>query len=472
MGTASRGNTPPVRYNSGHSNILGRDGASRQAFHPPLLKSFMSSFYIAAAVMLIIALGFVILPLLRSGRAARAGRIADTESNVAIYRQQRHEILDEFDSGVLTAQERDDTLAELTLRAGQEVVKGVDAQTPAAILDTAQVRPWAWAAGVAVLVPLLTFGLYTTLGSPDATKLAALGTPDAPAFSDKQIVGMVDSLAEKMKNNPNDAQGWALLGRSQRVLERWPQAVQAFERANQLSPNDAQLLADYADVLAMLQQGNLNGKPFDLIVQSLKVDPENKKALALAGTAELNRGNFGPALSYWERLQKLLPAGSEDQRQVDATIEEIRQARDSGTSPGSSGRTAAVAPAVKNPAPAADSAATSLSGKVTIAPELAKQVALTDTLFIFARSAQQGGPKMPLAVLRVQAKELPREFELTDSMAMTPNFKISSFAELMVEARISKTGNAFPQSGDFQGASGIIKPGARGVAIMIDRVIK
>jgi cytochrome c-type biogenesis protein CcmH len=432
----------------------------------------MPSFYIAAALMLAVALGFIILPLLRSGRATRTGRIAGSESNVAIYRQQRHEILDEFESGVLTPQERDDALAELTLRAGQEVVKGVDTQTQAASPDRAQVRPWAWVAGLAVLVPLFTFGLYSTLGSLDAAKLAEAGTPEAPAFSDKQIIAMVDTLAEKMKNNPGDAQGWALLGRSQRVLQRWPQAVEAFERANQLSPNDAQLLADYADMLAMTQQGNLDGKPHDLILQALKADPDNLKALALAGTAEMNRRNFGPALGYWERLQKLLPAGSEDQRQVDATIEEIRQAQGGGASPVPSGRTVAAAPAAQNPAPAAGNATTSLSGKVTITPELAKQVALTDTLFIFARSAQQGGPKMPLAVLRVQAKELPREFELTDSMAMTPDFKISSFAELVVEARISKTGNAFPQSGDFQGVSGIIKPGAKGVAIVIDRVIK
>jgi cytochrome c-type biogenesis protein CcmH len=438
----------------------------------PLLKSFMPSFYIAAALMLVIALGFVILPLLRSGRAAGAGRIADTESNVAIYRQQRQEILAEFDSGVLTAQERDDALAELTLRAGQEVVKGVEVQMPAAVPAAAPARLWAWAAVMAVLVPLLTFGLYAKLGSPDAAKLAAAGTHDASSFSDKQILGMVDSLAEKMKNNPDDAQGWALLGRSQRMLERWPQAAQAFERANQLSPNDAPLLADYADMLAVTQQGNLNGKPFDLILQALKADPENRKALALAGTAELNRRNFGPALGYWERLQKLLPAGSEEQQQVAATIEEIRQAQDGGTSPGPAGRTAPAVPTVQKPAPVADTAATSLTGKVTITPELAKQVALTDTLFIFARSAQQGGPKMPLAILRVQAKELPREFELTDSMAMAPNFKLSGFAEVVVEARVSKSGNASPQSGDFQGASSIIKPGARGVSIVIDRVIK
>lgn len=437
----------------------------------PLLKSFMPSFYIAAALMLVIALAFVILPLLRSGRATRAGRIADTESNVAIYRQQRQEIVAEFDSGVLTEQERDEALAELTLRAGQEVVKGIEVQMPAAAPATAHVRLWAWAASVAVLVPLLTFGLYAKLGSPDAAKLAAAGTHDASASSDKQMLGMVDSLAEKMKNNPDDVQGWALLGRSQQVLQRWPQAAEAYERANQLSPNNAQLLADYADVLAVTQQGNLNGKPFDLILQALKADPDNQKALALAGTAELNRRNFGPALGYWERLQKTLPAGSEDQRQVAATIAEIRQAQQGGGA-GPASRTTPAAPAAQSVLRAADSAAKSLSGRVTIAPELAKQVALTDAVFIFARAAQQGGPKFPLAVLRVQAKELPREFELTDSMAMTPNFKLSGFAELVVEARVSKSGNASAQSGDFQGASGIIKPGAKGVSIVIDRVIK
>ena len=224
-------------------------------------------------------------------------------------------------------------------------------------------------------------------------------------------------------------------------------------------------------MLAVTQQGNLNGKPFDLILQALKADPDNQKALALAGTAELNRRNFGPALGYWERLQKTLPAGSEDQRQVAATIAEIRQVQQGGGA-GPASRTTPAAPAAQSVLRAADSAAKSLSGRVTIAPELAKQVALTDAVFIFARAAQQGGPKFPLAVLRVQAKELPREFELTDSMAMTPNFKLSGFAELVVEARVSKSGNASAQSGDFQGASGIIKPGAKGVSIVIDRVIK
>jgi cytochrome c-type biogenesis protein CcmH len=423
--------------------------------------------------MLIVALGFVILPLLRSGRAAAAGRIADTESNVAIYRQQRQEILDEFASGVLTVQERDDAIAELTLRAGQEVVKGVEAQVPPPAAAMSKGRLWAWAASVLVLVPLLAIGLYTMLGAPDAAKLAAAGTHDAQAFSDKQIVSMVDGLAEKMKNNPNDAQGWALLGRSQRVLERWPQAAEAFERANQLSPNDAQLLADYADVLAMTQQGNLNGRPSDLILQALKADPNNLKALALAGTAEMNRRNFAASMGYWEQLQILLPAGSEEQRQVDATIEEIRQLQGGGASPGPAGTTVAAAPAAQKPAPPPPgAAATSLSGKVTITPELAKQVALTDTLFIFARSAQQGGPRMPLAILKVQAKELPRDFELTDSMAMTPDFRISAFAALVVEARVSKSGTATAQSGDFQGISATVKPGAKGVSIVIDRVIK
>ena len=343
-------------------------------------------------------------------------------------------------------------------------------------------RPWAWVAGVAVLVPLLAIGLYSKLGSPDAAKLAAAGTAENPAFSDKQILAMVDSLAEKMKNNPNDAQGWALLARSQNALGRWADAAAAFERANQLSSNNAQLLADYADVAAMAQGGSLEGKPFDLVQQALKADAENKKALALAGTAELNRRNFPAALAYWTRLQKLLPPGSEDNKEVGAAMEEIRLAmgnddgRASGSTRGASTNIDSGAPAALVPAGNRKSAtnAVGVAGKVTISPDLAKQVSLTDTLFIFARAAnwQEGGPRMPLAVLRVQAKELPREFELTDGMAMAPNVKISDFPEVVIEARVSKSGGAVAQPGDLQGQSATVKPGAKGVTLVIDRVVK
>ena len=434
--------------------------------------------------MLAIALAFVIVPLLRQRRATQTARVANLESNVAIFKQQRQEILHEFDGGVLSGAEKDEALAELTLRAGQEVAKGPDSTDTLGAPTSGPTtnRPWAWIAAVVVLLPLLSLGLYDKLGSPEATKLAATVTPETPTSSDKQILAMVDSLAEKMQQNPNNAEGWMLLGRSQSALGRFAQAAQAFERANQLAPNNAQLLADYADSLAMAQDGNLDGKPFELVQQALKADAKNNKALALAGTAELNRRNFKVALGYWERLHKLLPEGSDDQKGVAGAIQEIRLAMSKDAAPDGLGKQSAAlaptAPAVAAPKiapqPAAKPAANTVAGKVTIAPDLAGQVTLSDTLFIFARAAnwQQGGPRAPLAILRVPAKELPRDFELTDAMAMAPNIKISDFPEVVIEARVSKSGNATLQSGDLQGISAAIKPGVKDVAIVIDRVVK
>ncbi len=452
----------------------------------------MPAFQFSAALMLLVALAFVIVPLLWRRRAAQEGRVANLESNVAIFKQQRQEILREFESGVLSGADKDEALTELALRVGHEVAAGTDhtrTGTAASVTVLQSGTPWAWIAATVVLLPLLAIGLYYKLGSQEATKLAASATPEAPTLSDKQILSMVDSLAEKMQQNPNDAEGWMLLGRSQNALGRFAQAAQAFERANQLAPNNAQLLADYADSLAMAQGGNLDGKPFELVQQALKADAKNQKALAIAGTAELNRRNFKTALGYWERLHKLLPEGSEDQKEVAGAMEEIRLAMGQNSAPDNRPGKQAAAPAAPAPVlvptpaaaapktapqPAAKPAANTVAGKVTIAADLAKQVAPGDTLFIFARAAnwQQGGPRMPLAILRVPAKELPRDFELSDAMAMSPNVKISDFPEVVIEARVSKSGAATPQSGDLQGISAAIKPGVKGVAIVIDRVVK
>jgi cytochrome c-type biogenesis protein CcmH len=121
------------------------------------------------------------------------------------------------------------------------------------------------------------------------------------------------------------------------------------------------------------------------------------------------------------------------------------------------------------PTGSAANAGATVSGTVAIAPELASRVAITDTLFIFARS--EGGPRVPLAVLRGGAKELPRSFVLDDSMAMAPGMKLSTAGAVRIEARVSKSGNAMPQPGDLVGSSGVVKPGARDLKIVIDRTL-
>lgn len=448
----------------------------------------MLQFVLLAAAMTVAALAFVVVPLWRRRRdAPSAARFAASSSNVVILRAQRDEILRDHAAGVIGDAERDEALRELVGRLSEDIEGDV---APGAVRGRA---PWAVMAAAVVFVPLLAAGIYWKIGRPDAFELAKQVQPDQPQFSDQQILNMVDTLAEKMKANPNDVQGWLLLARSQGALGRFPEAVKAFEQANRLQPGNAQILADYADAFAMTQQQSLEGKPAKLLEEALAADPDHRKSLALAGTMELNRRNFPGALKHWEHLKRLLPPESDDAKQVDGAIMEVRlamsgapsrvtqappppgqgQAQGQGQGQGKAETRAANAKTdAEKPARPASGTQGFVAGTVNIAPDLAKKVALTDTLFIFARSAQQGGPRMPLAVMRVEAKELPKQFELTDAMAMAPNFKLSDFPEVIVEARVSKSGNAQAQPGDLMGTSKPVRPGQRGVTFSIDRVVQ
>ena len=417
----------------------------------------MPLFFVIAAVMLIAALAFIVTPLLRSLNPVADIEIQD--SNVALFRQQRDEIEHEFAAGAINASERQDALRELTRRVGAEVVQ--DAASPTEFRNVS--HPKSLAFMLSGFVVMLSVGLYLWLGAPLAigntvpqSQIAA--AVDADGITDKQIVALVDKLSKKMKTNPDDVQGWILLAHSQNALRHFPQAVAAYEKAVSLVPGDAQLLADYADALAMTQERKLEGKPFTLIQKALKLDGNNKKALVLAGTRELAQRHLPEAMAYWQRLQKLLPADSDDFRQVQSAIDQIHQqlASSKVAANGTQARAAAVG----------------VKGSVAIDPALAVKVTLSDTVFVLARAAnwQNGGPRMPLAVMRFAARELPREFELNDAMAMAPDMKLSAFDAIVIEARVAKNGDARPQPGDLLGSSEVVKPGSARVNIVINHV--
>ncbi len=443
--------------------------------------------------MLIGALAFVLVPLLRSHGArvnGAAKSLSDNASNVAIFRAQKAEIEQDFAGALITADERDQALQELSVRVASEV-KG-DAASIDVVPITSNIISrgvWTFATVAVIGIPLSAVLLYATLGSPQlATGVAAIArapvatnanagapSPEAanvsPEVSDKQILAMVDSLAEKMQQNPGDPKGWVLLARSQNALGRFAEAAKSYERAVALLPNDAQILADYADAAAMTQDGRFEGKPLTLIKQALQADPNNMKALALAGTAEMRLGNKAQSLKHWEKLKTLVAKDSDDAREVDSIIAEVKGASEgkpvlSSAPPASSPPPAASAPA----AVAGAGAGKSISGSVTISPELAAKIAPGDTLFVFARGVN--GPKMPLAIVRVPApKTWPFPFSLDDSMAMAPGMNLSAFPEVTIETRISKSGGAQPQPGDLVGQSAPLKPGASNIGVTISRAL-
>ena len=447
--------------------------------------------------MLILALAFVLVPLLRTRHMNRAGAnpITDSASNVAIFRAQKNEIEQDFAGALISSDEHDEALKELSIRVAAEVkgdATSIDAlPTPSHVVSRGV---WVVATLALIGIPLSAVLMYASLGSPqvitgNATNLSAARAPEGaanapqngstpstastasgasetnPAVTDKQILAMVDSLAAKMQQNPSDPKGWVLLARSQNALGRFADATKSYERAAALLPNDAQVLADYADASAMTQDGRFDGKPLALIKQALQLDATNMKALALAGTAEMRLGNKAESLKHWEKLKTLVAKDSDDAREVDSIIAEVK-----GSSIGKPAL-ATVPPATA--APAAASAATpskTTAGSVTIAPELLAKIAAGDTLFVFARAVN--GPKMPLAIVRVAApKSWPFQFSLDDSMAMAPGMNLSAFPEVTIEARISKSGGAQPQTGDLAGQSAPLKPGTNNIGVVISRVL-
>ena len=423
----------------------------------------MLVFWSLAALLLAVTLALLLRPLLRA-REVAAGPDADAAA-ISVYRDQKLALDAECADGVITAAERDAAVTELARRLGDEVATVRSAQTD----QRGQRRAWFAAAAQLLLIPSAAVVLYMRLGNPAAGEpahAAAIDGRNPHEIADTQIVAMVDSLAQRLKARPDDADGWALLARSYQALGRFPEAADAYAHADALIPDNAALLADYADVLAMAQGRKLAGKPAALAQRALAIDPNHRKALALAATAALEARDLDGALAYWRRLLAQFPQASDDAKQVTAIIAEIESAQREGKGVPVAGDSA---PRREARALVTPPAAATIAGRVDISPALATKVALTDTVFIFARAVD--GPRVPLAVLRIAAKDLPKEFTLDDSMGMAPGAKLSGAAAVIVEARISRSGNALPQSGDFSGRSAPIKPGAAGVKVVIDQVV-
>jgi cytochrome c-type biogenesis protein CcmH len=304
--------------------------------------------------------------------------------------------------------------------------------------------PIRWVAAVAI--PLLALGVYFSVGSPRMIERQAEHMVTA-----QQIEAMVARLAAKLRESPDDIDGWRLLGRSYAALGRFGESADAYAKAAVLAPRDAQLLADFADALAMARGQSLQGEPEKLLLRALEIEPTNLKALALAGTAQYERKDFKGAANTWRRMLPLVPPDSEDARAIQSNVDEAL----------------ALAGVARTPAAKGGGA---LRGEVRLAGKLKNQTSPDDTVFIFARAAE--GPPMPLAVLRKRVRDLPVTFALDDSMAMAPQARLSGFARVVVSARVSKSGLAAPQPGDLQGASAAVANDASGVRVVIDSVVR
>ena len=413
----------------------------------------MTAFLIVAALLMVGALLFVLPTLMRKEAVSNRHSLRD-EVNLTVLRDQLRELNTDLAAGTIDALEYESARRELERRVAEDVQPSVvNAESTAEKRWTAVVVGWS--------VPLVAIALYLLLGSPAGLDPAQVAAPDDQTHevTDSQIVTMIASLAERLNNKPDDAEGWNMLARSYSALGRFNEAADAYARLVKLAPPDADTLSDYADILAMSLNKSLQGEPEKLIARALAVDPKNIKALTLAGSAAFERRDYQGAITQWQKILVLVPPESDIAR---STMSIIGEAQGLAGEPVTAQAPAAAAPTAPS-APAV--AAAEVGGIVELDAALRSKVADTDTVFIFARAAQ--GPPFPLAVLRKQVKDLPVSFVLDDSMSMVATAKLSNFPMVVVGARISKSGSATPAAGDFEGVTDPVRPGTKGLKIRI-----
>ena len=402
---------------------------------------------IALGIALCVALVFLWV-LLRERKPVT--QASQAKANAKVYRDQILDLDREHDSGHISDQEWQQSRDELSLRLLEDT-SAVD--DPAAKAE----KPAIWTAVVlAVALPLGSMGLYMWVGQPEALNPMAAKTPDQ--VDPKDLAKMAQTLAEKLQAKPDNLQGWVMLGRTYRALENFDAALKAYDSALKLSADD-DLKLERIEIIAMQRQGQFEGEPWNVIREVLQRDPQHFGALLTAGSASYAEGKFADALKYWEQARKPLDANNPDLEGLENAIAAVRDRL--GMPPAKSSLTA-------SSTASSTSVATSglnVTGQVNLSASLKSKASPNDVVFIYATPAN--GDRMPLAIFKTTVSQLPLNFTLDDSSAMTPDRKLSAAGEVMVKVRVSKSGNAMPQSGDLSGSLGPVKVGAKGLKLEI-----
>lgn len=379
----------------------------------------MIDFWLAAGLLLLVALAFLLIPVLR-GRKAQAEEDR-TALNVALYQERLAELQAQHEAGTLT---------EAQLEAGRaEAARELLADTEGAAADRSARLGRALPLLAALLVPALGLGLYAHWGSSDKVQLAR-EMREQP----RTIEEMTARLEKAVQAQPDSAEGWYFLGRTYMAQERPVDAAKAYERAVQIAGRQPELLGQWAQALYFASQKRFTPEVQALTEDALKSDPNEVTSLGLLGIAGFEEGRFKDAIGYWERLIAVLPQDDPSRAALQGGIDRARERL------AENGETLPERETLTKSMP-------QLKVRVDLAAALKDKVQPGDTVFIFARAAE--GPPMPLAVKRLTVKDLPAEVVLSDADAMMPQLKISNFPQVQLVARVSREGNA--KSGEWIG---------------------
>jgi cytochrome c-type biogenesis protein CcmH len=397
----------------------------------------MTLFWIVTAVMLVIAMMMVAPALLRP--VIRNASTGDSE-NTEIARERLEQIRLSHTHGELSDSEFAQGVSEIEAILAEELATQKKSELAG--------NPFGKVAliAIALFLPALTVFLYFVIGAPQAFEEQPVAQQQVPAQHQAaqgemaSLPELVEKLAQRMQSEPDNAEGWFMLGRSQMTLNRYEDAVTSFRRVDDLVPNTAPVLLALANAVAMAQGGKIGGEPEELVLRALESEPNDPVGLWLAGNAREEAGDFQAAIDYWQRAIPLLKDNPADQQELTSRMQML------ASQSGIELKEAPQTPVSKT-----------LTVKVSLDVALAEQLTGNETLFIFARAVS--GPPMPIAASRHSVNELPVEIVLTDAMAMLPAMKLSGFDEVKVSAKISASGSATPGETDFVSEVVTAKPG-------------
>ena len=380
----------------------------------------MIDFWLAAGLLLLIALSFLLIPVLRGRRAQREED--RTALNVALYQERVAELQAQREEGVLTAEQFETGRAE----AARELLADTEGVAPGRVSSLGKAIPLL----AAVLVPVLGLSLYLHFGSSDKVELTREFSQPPQSLEE-----MVARLERAAAAQPDSAEGLYFLGRAYMAQNRPADAARVFERAANLAGRQPELLGQWAQAQYFADDKKWSDKIQALTDEALKADPKEVTSLGLLGIAAFEDQRFEQAIGYWQRLMTELPEGDASRAALEGGIAKAREQLQA------SGGKVETAPVAK--------AMASIKVSVDLADAVKASALPGDSVFIFARAVS--GPPAPLAVKRVTVADLPITVELGDVDAMMPQLKLSNFPEVQLMARISRAGQ--PTAGEWVGRS-------------------
>lgn len=423
------------------------------------------TFICIAAVLIVFALVCITWTLLRS--RSNNSEQERVEANLALLRAQFKELEEDRGAGRISEEEYQETRDEIQARVLEET-----AQNDRTVAKTGRQGLYAALACI-LLVPSMACFVYAKIGMIDAmdplvVRTSSMGAPSGMGHTDEELQETVKQLKQRLKDNPDNVDGWRMLARVNASYEKWEEAAMAYEQVNRLNPGNPAVLSDWADMIAATT-GTIEGRPQQLLEEALRIDPTYWKALALMGTLCYNKRDFQGAVDYWTRLRNLTEQGSQTWRQITENIEEARQLG------GLTSTTPSTMVPVQKPAPKqvdADPSKHFIKGTVELGAAIKDKVRPDDTVFVFARPTS--GSKMPVAFIRLSVAQLPAQYHLDSTSQMGMGIKtLADVKDVILEARISRSGNFMPSKGDLQGmVKGTVKVGSSDVKIVIDTYIE